>query len=182
MSIITVSEAKDFLKLGSASNVDEEIQRLIDQVENYVDHLGIKLESGEIEEEFHSGGFSYLKPHRHPLSSVSSIYDIHEGQTVSSDYYSVRAGRIYYGENGIGYWDWPRGMNRYKVTYTAGYGSGEVPDGVKSAILHGVYKLYHEPQKISSTSAGVSSTPQLLYGDDFWATIAPHIDGADMLS
>ena len=100
-----------------------------DLVNDYVQrYTGVLLSSTAVTGEYVDGGTGYMPTGWAPLTAVSEVYDMVEDAAVDTDeYYYTGSGNIV---KTIG--TWGDGLQRYRISYTAGYSS--VPPGLTQAI------------------------------------------------
>jgi hypothetical protein len=139
MSLVTLAVAKKYLQI-SHSEEDDIIQVLIDSAEEYVsDETGIYFHDGEGEiTEDLDGGELELMPTKRPINSVTGILDTENDNEATTGWKHTKI-RILSETDGT---LWGRGIQRWRVTYDAGYDSNSVPVGIRHAILDLVYRGY----------------------------------------
>ena len=163
----TLAEYKVYANLTSP-NQDTAIKNLIPKVSqlaktycrrtfiDYVDDAKIEVSSG---------GLSYLLMSEYPLIAVSSVEssdDYGKTYTTLTEFTDYAVDQ----ENGsievIGALMWPKKINGYKVTYTAGYAEG-IPEDFKLACMDLLtYYLKNDMSVKSQRDAG-SNTVQIEY-------------------
>lgn len=148
MPIVTLTEVKDRVRLGSAaSSADALLTNLINGVEAFLQkHLGVLFTSTASLEERCNGGGRLLYLSNCPVTAVASVVDMVDGETVDSTTYFISGRRAVAKE--VSEFPWNHGIERYKVTYTAGH-SG-VPADVKQVALSMIARAYFNPDQRSS--------------------------------
>ena len=133
MSFVTLAEVKAVGRIDYDTH-DTVLEMLIDAAEEYVEeHCCIKLTETAITGERVDGGTESLWVRNLPITAVSSITDVGDGQssTVDADDFFFVDTRIV-AEDGARFL---AGKYRYSVDYTAGYTSSTAPKGLKPAII-----------------------------------------------
>ncbi|BDG61923.1 head-tail connector protein [Caldinitratiruptor microaerophilus] len=138
--LVTLEEAKEYLQ--SPVEDDPLVSRLISRasaaVERYTGRVFIHTDLAER----HDGGSHLLFLRQRPVVAVTRVTDLSTGITLAADEYTLDglAGLLI---RNVGEWD--RGLRRWEVQYTAGFGPTEadVPGDVKQAVLHLVAAWYH---------------------------------------
>lgn len=139
MSLIDLVTAKQFLQI-SHSHEDDSIQILIDSAEEFVQgETGLYLHSGSgaVVELLDGGGFE-LWPTKRPVNTVTSIQDVENEDAEVTEWKNTTI-RILRETDGA---KWAKGIQRWRVAYTAGYGPADAPAGLKHAILDLAYRAY----------------------------------------
>lgn len=131
MNAITLAEAKQQIQIGS-DLADAEIIDIAEGAEAWVSRQTGRLWTEQQITDFVDGGGRYLWLPQGPVISVSAVETAVSGTSVSSDLYQiVQARRLMYD-----YGRWPGGLDYWKVTYTAGYGSTySIPADLKLLVL-----------------------------------------------
>jgi len=172
MSVITLAQAKEYIRVTSTdSALESMIQLIVDGAEDVVKrYCATQLAETEINE-IANGGVQYFSPSTRPVVSVSAIYHADAEYSYASGDWVVRSSRIYPADNAVLMAGrWPRGT--YYLTYTAGYAT--VPAGMKQAILMITARMFDNRGGLSTLSAGGGS-------QGWGGTIAPGSDLAMLL-
>lgn len=97
-------------------------------VSDYVERFtGIKLSSQAITGDFQDGGNSLITATYGPVNGEITVYDMYTTTDVPAAFYYT-AGDSVVAINA----QWEQGLNRYKLSYTAGYST--IPDGLQEVI------------------------------------------------
>jgi len=139
MSLVDLATAKLFCQIEHSVE-DDAVQVLIDSAEEFVqDETGLYLHDGSGQViELLDGGNVDLWPTKRPVNSITSIQDAESEYAEVTDWKNTRI-RILRASDGV---VWPRGIQRWRVVYDAGYGPDDVPAGLKHAVLDLVYRAY----------------------------------------
>lgn len=173
MSLITLSTVKEFLRI-SHTKQDTILQIIIDASEQKIaDYLGVLFSSdvtATLIEIVNSDGSQYLFPRHVPILSVTKIEDVLDPDTpeeLEEELWEVTINYIYREDLGL----FDPGIQRYKITYKAGYSAATIPASVKLAVLHLAYREY--TLRGGTLSAEDGPTFQPLEESDIYASIAP---------
>lgn len=182
-NFITLAEAKNFIRVTD-SRVDGLVAVLINSVESFLESTcGVKFKAESHVEHF-DGGLIHFHVSHQPLVTITSIEDRVAEETLSAtDDFEVIDGLIYYGVP-AGQLRWPRGLKRFKVTYTGGYnnenddapsGSIAAPEALRWAALALIRRAYESGGVVQSEGVqGTSINWQSLMDTDIWASIMQH--------
>lgn len=131
--LVTLQEALDALRIPNQPLIEAQVQGLLDSAESWVaQYTGTQFIVAERTDTvnaypYDSGG---LRLRARPLVAVSKVSDVWTNEDfLSSDYYVVNSSagpRLFWGPPSNQPF-WPQGLNRYVVTYTAGYNDGNTP-------------------------------------------------------
>lgn len=168
MEVITLSEARDQIQIGS-DLADSTITQIAESAEAWVsDYTGRQWSETSVTE-YLDGGGRYLWPHKGPIVSVSEIATTVNGSEISTDLYKLlKADRVFHK-----YGRWEGGPDYYEITYTAGYGDTyEVPEDLRLAILQLTARWFDNRKGAASEGAsGHNITWERLSGVDLMRTL-----------
>jgi hypothetical protein len=184
MQVLDIATVRSFCRVSNAD--DTLLTLLANSVEQWVEReLGIAFGEQTLTETVDGGGYA-LSLSRGPVLAVNSVYDEYADETVDTDDYELRDGTVY-GDGGRWADDVPR---QFRVEYVAGYAVTEtgttttaadawtpetVPDGLKLAMLHMVFRAYMARGGASSESAsGWSGSWGEFDRGDIMAALAPY--------
>jgi len=144
MSVVTVSDARDYIKLGAAVQTTL-IQLLIDSAEEWLaQQLDVSFTPETVTDELCDGGNTILYVEKLPVWVITEVKDATDDTVVEADHYRLNRRGPERIDTPMRFADyrsvrWYSGHGRWKVTYEAGYDdetSGrEIPAGVKHLIL-----------------------------------------------
>lgn len=154
MSVVTLALAKEFLEITHSAQ-DNVIQLLIDGAEEFLaKRCRVHFASAEYVEDL-DGGYEYLFLGHRPATEVESVVDL---WTENEEYSSllVGDGRLMRADSaGKPLGDWPKGIRRFRATYTAGFAT--MPAPVKQAVVMLVRRAYEARGGESSLAAAGAS-------------------------
>ena len=142
MSLVTLADYKTALKVNEITEDAKLTQYSLEIDQRVKSYLGFGVEQTEYTDEIYSGnGKHYLFPKNIPVTTITSLY-VYMGldsdgdedceEWTQNDEYS----RLIIEQNGfIIYIDgavFPNGSNNIKLTYTAGYTSGTLPQDIQA--------------------------------------------------
>lgn len=169
--IVTLAQAKAHLQIQHTA-ADDSITLQIEAAENFVaEYLNVLLrdDDGTVVELL-PGGERALIPNQRPVLSVSLVEDTEDEDTEVTDFDLVD--RRYLIKDGL-FW-WAFGVNRWRVTYVAGYDADSAPAAIKLGILDLVWRSYNARGGTTGrTSAGTSYTYDPLMESDILARLKP---------
>ncbi len=175
MSVVTLAQAKEYLRITTTdSTLEAMVQLILDGAEDVVArHCAIALASSAVSE-IAPGGMQFFSPSTRPITAVTSIYHADEAYSYGSDEWVVRDGRIYPADDGVQISGrWPYGT--YYISYTAGYTT--VPAGLKQAILLITARMFDNRGGLGSLAAGGGSqgwAGAITPGSDLDLLLAPY--------
>jgi uncharacterized phiE125 gp8 family phage protein len=139
---VTLEMAKDYIGLIDDSSRDERIEVSITRAREYVeDHTGLALLQRQIVDEPHYLSGGSIRLYKGPVLSIDGVsYRDRDGVAQSYEPRWEGGLELFAGDH-----SWPilsRG-GQFRVTYTAGYTEGEVPERLIGAILALVRDEFH---------------------------------------
>ena len=157
--LVTVEQAKAFVGVSSSS-ADSVVTTILDGIEAWIqEELRLTLTSQEGVIERCDGGLECLYLDTRPVTSITEVYDILGEEVIATDeYYLAQYGVMM--EPAIND-RWPRGRDRYRVTYTGGLTSTVITDsyaGLRLAVLELIYRTYENRGGKSGGSSKSQST------------------------
>ena len=152
MSTVTLALVKSWLQIGHTAQ-DDVIQLMIDGAESFLaQYLNLKFTSEDYEEDLDSAlenefqrdpsffgsqvlgnGASFLIPNNRPVTAVESVLDLQDNNA-SLDFRQQGDLLAYTDAQGNFLGSWPPGLQRFRVSYTAGYDSDTLPAVIKEAV------------------------------------------------
>lgn len=142
MSIVELATLKQYINVGTSNTVaDDALQIILDGAQDYAARrTGLYLreddDDGSKVEDIDGG--AYLWPSYLPILSVTSVTD-----NEADDYsYEFKCTNINVSRD-LPKYIWGDGIQRWRVTYTAGYTAATAPYALKQAILELAYRSWH---------------------------------------
>lgn len=170
-ALVTLAEAKVYLKITSGTEHDAVLEVLINSVSRWArEYMGRNLvtPAAAYVEYYHGNGARDLILRNRPILTVSSIYEDALRVWAADTLVSLSADIMQNKDAGaLICWNnksfWSPGTANIKVTYTAGYAVADVPADVKLAIYRTVDKHWrdgftHRRLDVSSQSVGEQNT------------------------
>lgn len=145
---LTNLEAKDALRL---KDVTPHLSVVVAAVNEALAKSTGYCPTGSTTTEYLNGGGYYLLTTNRPVTAIASIYDMVSGEDVDPSLYELRdaeEGLIY--ATGGANARWSRGLNRFRITYTAGIASP--PSGLKTIAAAMVAAQYEVGQAGGETT------------------------------
>ena len=156
-ALTTVANVKEFLEI-SESTYDSLFESLINQLSTFIENqTNQKLAQQAIANEVYDGGDEYLVLKSSPVSDVSSVqYNAGDQATpnwvdYSENSYCIKesSGMIVFFGGSI------CGCQNLRVTYNAGYASGELPDDLVMLANKLVSRLFDRRKSQGKTSESI---------------------------
>ena len=152
MSLLPLPTVKEFLQIMH-NKEDIVLQIMLDAIEEWVAaQCALKFNTGStvsnITEDV-DGGSLNLRPDMHPILGVTKILDRDASDVeVDTTFWRNNNTRVWFTDGSI----WGIGVERFRMTYTAGYTEDTLPNGLKLAILQLMHRSYNKRGGVSSDS------------------------------
>lgn len=171
MEVLTLELVKSHLRLAGTAE-DTFLTLLAEAAEDWAKRmLGIQLTEAARTEYCDGGGVS-LWPPWGPIVEVDTVTDMNSGVAVVSTLWHLRNARHLIRDGDL---RWPEGRRRYKVEYTAGYGTTlPVPSGLTLGLLDVAHRFYNNRAGVAQEgAAGWSGRYDKLVTSDVFAKLRP---------